>query len=209
MDRVTSLPLLPPGIVYFDGFLSPEEEAAVTDRLDADAWSTELKRRVQHFGYRYDYKARAITSDAYLGPLPPWLGVSAERLVAAGYCRDLPDQVIANEYLPGQGISAHVDCVPCFDDTIVSISLLSTCEMVFRELRGPAACGVLLQPRSGLLLRDSGRYGWTHEIPARKSDIVNGVRKARSRRISLTFRKVVDAKPRHEHSIHSSHRTSR
>lgn len=194
MDRVTSPPLLPPGIVYFDGFLSPEEEAAVTDRLDAGAWSTELKRRVQHFGYRYDYKARAVTADAYLGPLPPWLGVFAERLVTAGSCRDLPDQVIANEYLPGQGISAHVDCVPCFDDTIVSVSLLSTCEMVFRDLRGSAACGVLLQPRSGVLLRDAGRYGWTHEIPARKSDIVNGVKTARSRRISLTFRKVIASK---------------
>lgn len=194
MDRVTSPPLLPPGIVYFDGFLSPEEEAAVTDRLDAGAWSTELKRRVQHFGYRYDYKARAVTADAYLGPLPPWLGVFAERLVTAGYCRDLPDQVIANEYLPGQGISAHVDCVPCFDDGIVSISLLSTCEMVFRELRGPAICGVLLQPRSGVLLRDAGRYGLTHEIPARKSDIMNGVKTARSRRISLTFRKVIASK---------------
>ena len=193
-DRVIRPPLLPPGIIYFDGFLSQEEEAAVADRLDAGVWSTELKRRVQHFGYRYDYKARAITAEAYLGPLPPWLGVFAKRLVAAGYCRDLPDQVIANEYLPGQGISAHVDCVPCFDDTIVSISLLSTCEMVFRELRGPAACGVLLQRRSGVLLRDSGRYGWTHEIPARKSDIVNGVTTARGRRISLTFRKVITSK---------------
>ncbi|MGV1956172.1 alpha-ketoglutarate-dependent dioxygenase AlkB [Agrobacterium sp. 22-214-1] len=190
MDRVTSPPLLPPGIVYFDGFLSPEEEAVVAHRLDADVWSTELKRRVQHFGYRYDYKARAVTAEAYFGPLPPWLGVFAERLVTTCYCRDLPDQVIANEYLPGQGISAHVDCVPCFDDTIVSISLLSTCEMVFRELHGPAICGVLLQPRSGVLLRDAGRYGWTHEIPARKSDIVNGIRTARGRRISLTFRKV-------------------
>lgn len=194
MDRVTSLPLLTPGIVYFDGFLSPEEEAAIAHRLDAGVWSTELKRRVQHFGYRYDYKARAVTADAYIGPLPPWLGVFAERLVTAGYCRDLPDQVIANEYLPGQGISAHVDCVPCFDDTIVSISLLSTCEMVFRKLRGPAICGVLLQPRSGVLLRDAGRYGWTHEIPARKSDVVNGVKTARGRRISLTFRKVIASK---------------
>lgn len=194
MDRVIRPPLLPPGIIYFDGFLSQEEEAAVADRLDAGVWSTDLKRRVQHFGFRYDYKARAITADAYIGPLPSWLGVFAERLATAGYCRDLPDQIIANEYLPGQGISAHVDCVPCFDDIIVSISLLSTCEMVFRELRGPAACSVLLQRRSGVLLRDSGRYGWTHEIPARKSDIVNGVKTARGRRISLTFRKVIDSK---------------
>ncbi|MQB08296.1 alpha-ketoglutarate-dependent dioxygenase AlkB [Agrobacterium sp. ICMP 6402] len=193
MDHAVSASLLPPGILYFDGFLSPDEEAAVTARLDAGEWSTELKRRVQHFGYRYDYKVRAVTPEAHLGPLPPWLGLFAERLVSEGYCRNLPDQVIANEYLPGQGISAHVDCVPCFDDEIASISLLSACEMVFRDLRGPAVCGVLLYPRSGVLLRDSGRYGWTHEIPARKSDIVNGIRTARSRRISLTFRKVISS----------------
>ncbi|MGP4667719.1 alpha-ketoglutarate-dependent dioxygenase AlkB [Agrobacterium pusense] len=115
----------------------------------------------------------------------------AKRLVKDGYCENLPDQVIANEYLPGQGISAHVDCVPCFDDMIVSISLLSACEMVFRDLHGPGTCGVVLHPRSGLLLMGSGRYDWTHEIPARKSDIVNGVKTVRSRRISLTFRKVI------------------
>jgi alkylated DNA repair dioxygenase AlkB len=55
-------------------------------------------------------------------------------------------------------------------------------------------CGVVLAPRSGILLGDAGRYDWTHEIPARKSDIVNGVRTARSRRVSLTFRKVIHAK---------------
>lgn len=162
--------------------------------LDAGEWNTELKRRVQHFGYRYDYKARAVTADAYLGKLPAWLEIFAERLVETGYCRSLPDQVIANEYLPGQGISAHVDCVPCFDDTIVSISLLSACEMVFRELRGPDIGSVVLQPCSVVLLGDAGRYDWTHEIPLRKSDVVNGVRTARRRRVSLTFRKVIQAK---------------
>jgi alkylated DNA repair dioxygenase AlkB len=144
MDHAASSSILPSGVVYFGDFLAGEEEAAVAARLDAGEWSSVFKRRVQHFGYRYDYKARAITADAYLGTLPTWLGVLAERLVARGYCRNLPDQVIANEYLPGQGISAHVDCVPCFEDTIISVSLLSACEMIFRELHGPAMCGVVL-----------------------------------------------------------------
>jgi len=45
----------------------------IRDRLDAGEWSNTLKRRVQHFGYLYDYRARAVTVDAYLGKLPPWL----------------------------------------------------------------------------------------------------------------------------------------
>lgn len=145
------------------------------------------------FGYLYDYRARAITADAYLGRLPEWLEGLSERLVTRGYFADLPDQVIANEYFPGQGISAHVDCVPCFDDTIISISLLSQCEMVFRECSSSRSLAVLLKPRSGILLKGAGRYDWTHEIPARKSDVVDGVKVERGRRISLTFRKVAQA----------------
>lgn len=33
------------------------------------------------------------------------------RLQQAGLFADTPDQVIINEYQPGQGISAHIDCV--------------------------------------------------------------------------------------------------
>ncbi|MGK9052240.1 alpha-ketoglutarate-dependent dioxygenase AlkB [Neorhizobium petrolearium] len=195
MDHALNPSFLPPGVRYFGHFLSAEEEAAITARLDAGEWSNALKRRVQHFGYLYDYKARTITADAYLGELPGWLEVLAQRLVAEGYCEDLPDQVIANEYFPGQGIAAHIDCVPCFSDTVISISLLSQCEMIFRRPQGPEMVGVLLHPRSCISLRGGGRYDWTHEIPARKSDIVNGVKIARSRRISLTFRKVIQTAP--------------
>lgn len=180
--------------MYFSDFISADEEAAIVAQLDSVEWSNVLKRRVQHFGYRYDYKARTITADAYLGKLPEWLEFLAQRLIDRDYFKSLPDQVIANEYLPGQGISAHVDCVPCFGDAIVSISLLSACEMIFRDLRNSETRAVLLAPHSGILLSGAGRYNWTHEIVARKSDLVDGVKLARKRRISLTFRNVIDAK---------------
>ena len=193
MDYGLDAATLPPGAIYITEFLSREEEEAIKDRLDAGEWSNTLKRRVQHFGYLYDYRARAVTADAYLGRLPEWLEMFAERLVARGYFVDLPDQVLANEYLPGQGISAHVDCVPCFDDTIVSISLLSQCEMVFRERSSSRSLAMLLHPRSGILLKGASRYDWTHEIPARKSNVTDGTKVNRGRRISLTFRKVTQA----------------
>lgn len=193
MDRALDAPHLPSGVIYISDLLSRGEEEAIKDRLDAGEWSNTLKRRVQHFGYLYDYRARAVTADAYIGKLPEWLETLAERLVARGYFVDLPDQVIANEYFPGQGISAHVDCVPCFNDTIISISLLSQCEMIFRERSSSRSLAVLLHPRSGILLKGAGRYDWTHEIPARKSDIVQGSKMERYRRISLTFRKVTRA----------------
>lgn len=41
-----------------------------------------------------------------------------------------------------------------------------------------------------LILSGPARYDWTHEIPARKSDVINGARQPRRRRVSLTFRAV-------------------
>lgn len=117
--------MLPPGAHYLPDFVSSAEERVLVQALDCGAWDVAMRRRVQHFGYRYDYRSRRVESAAFLGPLPNWLSRISDSLVRKGFFEDLPDQVIANEYFPGQGISAHVDCVPCFSGTIASLSLLS------------------------------------------------------------------------------------
>ena len=66
-----------------------------------------------------------------IGELPWWLEVLRYRLQKESYMQDGTDQTIINEYLPGQGISSHIDCEPCFEDTIVSLSLGSGCIMDF------------------------------------------------------------------------------
>jgi alkylated DNA repair dioxygenase AlkB len=43
-----------------------------------------------------------------------------------GLADEVTNQTIVNEYRPGQGIAAHVDCVPCFGATILSLSLGSS-----------------------------------------------------------------------------------
>jgi alkylated DNA repair dioxygenase AlkB len=182
---------LPSGIIYLPNFITKEVESLLDAQLDLAIWSNNLKRRVQHFGYRYDYNARRVTADSYLSPLSQWLQTAAHSLSAAGYISKTPDQVIANEYLPGQGISAHIDCEPCFGPVVASLSLLSHCEMVFRSIDGSAKVCIILEPRSLIVLAGDGRYRWTHEIPARKTDIINGLRQPRDRRISLTFREML------------------
>lgn len=182
--------VLPPGAHYRPEFVTAGSEAQLVKTIDEQPWIADLRRRVQHYGYRYDYRARNVTPDAYLGPLPQWASDLAGRLAGNGWFERAPDQLIVNEYLPGQGISAHVDCVPCFGDTIASISLLSTCEMVFENHSIGDRRTALLEPRSALLLNGPARLAWTHAIPARKSDLVNGQRVPRSRRVSLTFRTV-------------------
>lgn len=185
-----SIAALPPGANYLADLITTDLEARLVEAIDRQVWIEDLKRRVQHYGYRYDYRARTVSRDAYLGPLPSWASDLANDLVSEDRFERMPDQLIVNEYLPGQGISAHVDCVPCFGDVIASISLLSACEMVFKERGSDKKRSIVLEPRSALLLSGPARYEWTHEIPARQSDLIGGQKLARSRRLSLTFRTV-------------------
>jgi alkylated DNA repair dioxygenase AlkB len=174
-----------PGASYHPGFLTEDEAQALWLAIAAQPWLGDLARRVQHYGYRYDYQARRVTRDMYLGELPPFLRATSRRLFEDRWFRALPDQAIINEYLPGQGISAHVDCVPCFGDQIATISLGSSCEMEFA--RHHERQRHILEPRSILVLADAARFEWTHAIRARRSD--HG--RPRSRRISITFRTVI------------------
>jgi len=183
--------MLPPAAQYLQRCIDEGFEAELLNAIDNSEWLGDLKRRVQHYGFRYDYKARRLTNESYLGPLPDWLGGLADRLCKDGIFQRRPDQVIVNEYLPGQGIAAHVDCEPCFGETIASLSLGSACLMEFRHIHSGHTVTQLLAPRSLLVLNGEARFNWTHGIPARKSDVICGNRIARDRRVSLTFRTVI------------------
>lgn len=104
----------PDGLTYLENYIPEDEAERLVQEIDAAPWRTDLKRRVQHYGYRYDYKARQARREDYLGPLPDLFLHLAERLTSEGHSQAVPDQVIVNEYQPGQGISAHIDCQPCF-----------------------------------------------------------------------------------------------
>ena len=179
------------GLSYVSDYISTALEKVLIEQIDAQPWITELKRRVQHYGYKYDYKARGITQDFRIGAIPDWLAGLCADLRTQGYFAQTPDQVIINEYQPGQGISPHIDCVPCFGETIASLSLGSPCVMDFMHPQSGAKSSMLLEPRSLLVLSDDARYAWQHGIAARKSDRYDGHLISRARRISLTFRKVI------------------
>ena len=178
----------PDGLTYLENYISEDEADRLVQEIDAAPWRTDLKRRVQHYGYRYDYKARQARRADHLGPLPVLFQQLAERLTAEGHFQNVPDQVIVNEYQPGQGISPHIDCQPCFGETIASLSLLSACVMRFASQIHSQQTELHLQPASLLVLKGDSRHMWTHAIPSRKTDVVEGQKHTRSRRISLTFR---------------------
>ncbi len=178
------------GLAYVPDFITADQEAELLRIIDQQSWLTDLKRRVQHYGWKYDYTARQVDNSMRLGDLPEWLLGYCEKLTEAGYFKKTPDQVIINEYEPGQGIASHIDCVPCFEDTIASISLSSKCVMDFTIPEGEKV-PKLLEPRSLLIFSGDARYHWKHGIASRKTDKWHGQTINRARRISLTFRNVV------------------
>lgn len=184
--RVVETP--PAGLELLKDFISAPQEDELVKIIDSSDWSTELKRRVQHYGWRYDYKARDVAQKDYLGPLPSWAQELAQRLFDKGLFPELPDQVIVNNYDGPQGISKHIDCPECFRGPVATISLLETWDMIFtRKVSGKTLKFVQPLPRRSVaLLAGEARSSWLHEIPVRQTEY----KRPRVRRISVTFRKV-------------------
>lgn len=147
--------------------------------------------------------------------IPAAFDALCARLVERGLFPRAPEQVIVNEYQPGQGIAAHVDDTKLFGEPVCSVSLLADVAMDFKHKprqrttsvgagagAAAAAAGagqpsspesehsVRLPRRSALLLTGAARYEWTHAIAKRRSDPDPSTdrRVPRARRVSLTFR---------------------
>ena len=181
-----------PGLHLFEKVITSEQESKLLDWIDAQPWIDDLSRRVQHYGYRYDYRARSIDISSKLGDMPAMLDRLALHLEAKeGALPFHPEQAIVNEYLTGQGLSAHVDCEPCFGPDIASLSLGSFAMMRFQSVATRAVVDIPLPRRSLVVLTGESRTAWSHSIAARKSDQWNGQKTLRTRRVSVTFRTVI------------------
>ena len=88
------IPTLPPGVRIQPCFVTDDEAETLLAQIGAQPWRSDLRRRVQHYGWRYDYRARQVTPDMALGPLPGWLSALAGQIGAEPEFGAAPDQVI-------------------------------------------------------------------------------------------------------------------
>ena len=184
-----------PGLQYVPQFLSVNEQEAAICHIDEEPWRSDLERRVQHYGWRYDYRARTIERDMHIGPLPIWLQDIAERLYSkTGLFDRVPDQAIVNEYFPGQGIAMHADR-QCFGPTVATVSLGDAWRMDLRPAGGKSdtRVDILLEQGSALLMTGDARWRWFHGIAKRQRERTDHGSRPRKRRVSLTFRTVLQS----------------
>jgi alkylated DNA repair dioxygenase AlkB len=187
---------LPIGLVGRENAITRDQERQLLAYIDTQPWNCELKRRTQHYGYKYSYVGKPLEKVQPIEKLFLDVLGSTEDIKAL-FDGEIPNQVIVNEYIPGQGISRHIDDTRQFGPVIASLSLNSGIEMQIQ--RNCEIVTKYLQPRSLYCLKGDARYKWTHAIIPRKTDTVDGKRVARNRRVSVTYRTVregTSAKPR-------------
>ena len=162
----------------------------VISQLDTLEWKSVTEsansRRYQHYGSSYDYVSRKIVHGA--APIPEFLLPFRDHLAAK--CRehgisDQFNQCIVNDYQPGQGISKHAD-IAAYGPVIGCFTFGSGATMTFRK--GEEIFHQYVASDSLYIMSGESRTTWTHEMPSRKSDPVEGKRVPRSRRVSVTFR---------------------
>ena len=180
-EEIIAAPPAIPGLSYLRDYITKTEEQKLVSAIDAETWDETWDRRRQPYGASYGRRKGDVPPDPDLG------AALIERLHADGVGDRRFDQMLVNEYTPGQGISFHRDYDP-FDRTVVSLSLLSPCVMEFRRISDGRRESTLLEPRSLLILEDEARYEWEHGIARRKSDRWAGEVVPRRRRVSVTFR---------------------
>ena len=181
------------GAYIVPDFITPAEEQRILLRISQAPWLTQLRRRVQHYGFRYDYAGNSAPAPA--PAFPRWAAVIGERL-SRHFDGKLPDQCIVNEYRPGQTIGMHADHRD-FGPIVASLSLAAAWPMRFRPSAGrPYTRGALpddeiavLPRRSVLVLTGDARNRWMHGIARCDSD------GQATTRVSATFRGVYGHAP--------------
>ena len=93
-----------PGLILIDDFISRDDEKELLNLFDNNIWRTDFSRRVQHYGYEFDYTTRNINLLENLGDLSYPLNKIANKISETCSTSQL-NQVTVNEYEAGQGLA--------------------------------------------------------------------------------------------------------
>jgi len=189
------------GFFYFPNSVEPDLANEIVDYLNNQEWkgvtASETGRKVQQYGYEYDYASRKDKDYKKAPDIPElllllqYIGLNTVECLIDPKTFDMCklNQCIVNKYEPKQGISAHID-KRTFGPAIVCFTLGSGTTIIFsRTLDGETkTIEKYVEPNSLYIMSGESRFEWKHEIKPKVTD--KGIR--RGTRISVTFRTVTE-----------------
>jgi alkylated DNA repair dioxygenase AlkB len=185
-----------PGLFLYPDFIDEIREEQLLEEIEQQKWVVDYSRRLQYYGYRNELE-KPYDLISFPVPIPPQIYQLSQELSEQNVLLYQPDQVIINEYAPGEGIKPHKDR-NYYENQICGVNLGSGCIMKFIKGKNLEVIDVEIPRRSLYVMQDDARKKWNHGIPPRKKDIINGSVQHRERRVSITYRKV---KPEKVHPI--------
>lgn len=189
----------PQGLYYINSIseqMNELKDKNTIEELDKYKWeylsNSANSRKVQHYGYKYDYKTYNIHEKTIDFPEI----VNTYKKYLTNKCLELNiidekydfNQCIINNYDAGQGISSHID-IKKYGDVIGCFTIGSGATMRFKN-DSFELYDIYVEPDSLYIMSGEARYKWKHEMIPRKTDNINGKKIKRERRISITFRNV-------------------
>jgi alkylated DNA repair dioxygenase AlkB len=181
-----------PGLFLYPNFIDEERERQLLNEIDSQIWIVDYLRRLQYYGYRNELD-KPYDLIPFPIPMPPLIYQLSQEIVEQKILLYQPDQVIINEYVPGEGIKPHKDRA-YYENQICGVNLGSGCIMRFIKGKNEEVIDVEIPRRSLYVMQDDARKKWKHAIPPRKKDNINGILQHRERRVSITYRKVKPSK---------------
>ncbi len=181
------------GFTLIENFITPEYESELIKKLNNQKWVIDYQRRLQYYNYRNELvKPYSLIPIPAL--IPEFLNILIDKMINDRIITDRPDQIIINEYKPGEGLKPHTDRKLYFKELIIGLSLNSGATMVFSKQSTHEVKKIYIPPRSLYIMKDEARYKYKHGIIGRKNDEVQGIKIPRDTRISITFRYVIKDK---------------
>lgn len=175
------------GLWYIENYLSQDELAMIKEKItngeiELDPISkSAISRKVAHYGYYYSYDKTGLKPAPVI---PDYL----ENLVHAKRINDIVgtalikipfEQVIINEYQPGQQIAYHTDHTKLFGPIIACVTVGESVPIHFKH--GETIKGINVEEGSMYIMTGDARYKWRHSLK-NCSD---------NNRYSITYRTIV------------------
>jgi alkylated DNA repair dioxygenase AlkB len=181
-----------PGLFLYPDFINEEREKELLNEIDNQTWIVDYLRRLQYYGYRNELE-KPYDLIPFPIAMPQGIYQLSQEIVEQNILIHQPDQVIINEYVPGEGIKPHKDRA-YYENQICGVNLGSGCIMRFIKGMNDEVIDIEVPRRSLYVMQDDARKKWKHAIPPRKKDNIEGMVKHRERRVSITYRKVKPGK---------------